>query len=202
MTTFGGLLYVMEEINIKNIIIGKQYEECENYKNVIKIAKEKNININVVEAGQKVIIEDNLYFNILWPCSKNIVNQNIINNNSMVCKLVYNKFSMLFTGDIEEIAEKEILNKYINLNILKSTILKVAHHGSKTSSIQEFLNAVRPKIALIGVGEENKFGHPSNITINNLKLINTQIYRTDKMGEIIIKTNGKKNLDVLHKFSK
>ncbi len=192
----------MEEINIKNIIIGKQYEECENYKNVIKIAKEKNININVVEAGQKVIIEDNLYFNILWPCSKNIVNQNIINNNSMVCKLVYNKFSMLFTGDIEEIAEKEILNKYINLNILKSTILKVAHHGSKTSSIQEFLNAVRPKIALIGVGEENKFGHPSNITINNLKLINTQIYRTDKMGEIIIKTNGKKNLDVLHKFSK
>lgn len=192
----------MEEINIKNIIIGKQYEECENYKNVIKIAKEKNININVVEAGQKVIIEDNLYFNILWPCSKNIVNQNIINNNSMVCKLVYNKFSMLFTGDIEEIAEKGILNKYINLNILKSTILKVAHHGSKTSSIQEFLNAVRPKIALIGVGEENKFGHPSNITINNLKLINTQIYRTDKMGEIIIKTNGKKNLDVLHKFSK
>ena len=192
----------MEEINIKNIIIGKQYEECENYKNVIKIAKEKNININVVEAGQKVIIEDNLYFNILWPCSKNIVNQNIINNNSMVCKLVYNKFSMLFTGDIEEIAEKEILNKYINLNILKSTILKVAHHGSTTSSIQEFLNAVRPKIALIGVGEENKFGHPSNITINNLKLINTQIYRTDKMGEIIIKTNGKKNLDVLHKFSK
>ena len=202
MTTFGGLLYVMEEINIKNIIIGKQYEECENYKNVIRIAKEKNININVVEAGQKVIIEDNLYFNILWPCSTNIVNQNIINNNSMVCKLVYNKFSMLFTGDIEEIAEKEILNKYINLNILKSTILKVAHHGSKTSSIQEFLNAVRPKIALIGVGEENKFGHPSNITINNLKLINTQIYRTDKMGEIIIKTNGKKNLDVLHKFSK
>ncbi len=192
----------MEEINIKNIIIGKQYEECENYKNVIRIAKEKNININVVEAGQKVIIEDNLYFNILWPCSTNIVNQNIINNNSMVCKLVYNKFSMLFTGDIEEIAEKEILNKYINLNILKSTILKVAHHGSKTSSIQEFLNAVRPKIALIGVGEENKFGHPSNITINNLKLINTQIYRTDKMGEIIIKTNGKKNLDVLHKFSK
>ena len=90
----------MEEINIKNIIIGKQYEECENYKNVIKIAKEKNININVVESGQKVIIEDNLYFNILWPCSKNIVNQNIINNNSMVCKLVYNKFSMLFTGDI------------------------------------------------------------------------------------------------------
>ena len=192
----------MEEINIKNIIIGKQYEECENYKNVIRIAKEKNININVVEAGQKVIIEDNLYFNILWPCSTNIVNQNIINNNSMVCKLVYNKFSMLFTGDIEEIAEKEILNKYINLNILKSTILKVAHHGSKTSSIQEFLNAVRPKIALIGVGEENKVGHPSNITIDNLKLINTQIYRTDEMGEIIIKTNGKKNLDVLHKFSK
>lgn len=186
----------MEEINIKNIIIGKQYEECENYKNVIKIAKEKNININVVAAGQKVIIEDNLYFNILWPCSKNIVNQNIINNNSMVCKLVYNKFSMLFTGDIEEIAEKEILNKYINLNILKSTILKVAHHGSKTSSSEEFINTVSPKYAVIGVGQNNKFGHPSESVIKNLKKKNIQIYRTDKMGEIQINVNRKNKIKV------
>ena len=69
---------------------------------------------------------------------------------------------MLFTGDIEEIAEKQIIQDYSSrLEILDSTILKVEHHGSKTSSIQEFLNAVRPKIALIGVGENNMFGHPN-----------------------------------------
>ena len=86
----------MEEILVKNMVIGKQYEMCENYKKFIKISKEKNINIKVVEKGQMINIENNLTFNILWPCSQNIVNKNIINNNSMVCKLVYNKFSMLF----------------------------------------------------------------------------------------------------------
>lgn len=135
-------------------------------------------------------IEKNLFFNILWPCSQNVVNKNILNNNSMVCKLVYNKFSMLFTGDIEEEAENEILSKY-NANKLKSTILKVAHHGSKTSSMQNFLNAVKPQYAVIGVGKNNKFGHPADITINNLKQNNISIYRTDQKGEITIKTDGK-----------
>lgn len=75
---------------------------------------------------------------------------------------------MLFTGDIEEIAEKQILEEYKNLNILKSTILKVGHHGSKTSSSQSFLEAVKPKIALIGVGENNTFGHPNDVVIERL----------------------------------
>lgn len=75
---------------------------------------------------------------------------------------------MLFTGDIEEIAEKQILEEYKNTNILKSTILKVGHHGSKTSSSQSFLEAVKPKIALIGVGENNTFGHPNDIVIERL----------------------------------
>ena len=99
---------------------------------------------------------------------------------------------MLFTGDIEAIAEKAILKKYSkNLNILKSDILKVAHHGSKTSSITEFIEKIKPKYAIIGVGEDNKFGHPSDSTIQNLEKANIRIYRTDKMGEIEIKTNGK-----------
>ena len=76
---------------------------------------------------------------------------------------------MLFTGDIEEVAEKQILHNYKNSRILDSTILKVAHHGSKTSSIQEFLELVKPKIALIGVGDKNKFGHPNNDVIERLQ---------------------------------
>ena len=77
---------------------------------------------------------------------------------------------MLFTGDIEKIAEKSILQEYKgNTNILNSTILKVAHHGSKTSSIQEFLDATKPNIAVIGVGENNKFGHPNEDVIKRLE---------------------------------
>ena len=120
-----------------------------------------------------------------------MISQNAINNNSLVCKLVYKNFSMLFTGDIEKIAEEAILTKYLkNLGVLKSDVLKVGHHGSKTSSTTEFINAVNPKNAIIGVGENNKFGHPSDSIIENFKSRNIKIYRTDEMGEIIIKTDG------------
>lgn len=189
---FGGLLYIMQEIKVNNIIIGKQYKSSENYEEFIKIVKEKKINVKIVEGGEKVSIEDNLYFDIIWPFSDNMISDNSINNNSLVCKLNYKNYSMLFTGDIEAIAEKAILKKYSkNLNILKSDILKVAHHGSKTSSITEFIEKIKPKYAIIGVGEDNKFGHPSDSTIQNLEKANIRIYRTDKMGEIEIKTNGK-----------
>lgn len=189
---FGGLLYIMQEIKVNNIIIGKQYKSSENYEEFIKIVKEKKINVKIVEGGEKVSIEDNLYFDIIWPFSDNMISDNSINNNSLVCKLNYKNYSMLFTGDIEVIAEKAILKKYSkNLNILKSDILKVAHHGSKTSSITEFIEKIKPKYAIIGVGEDNKFGHPSDSTIQNLEKANIRIYRTDKMGEIEIKTNGK-----------
>lgn len=189
---FGGLLYIMQEIKVNNIIIGKQYKSSENYEKFIKIVKEKKINVKIVEGGEKVSIEDNLYFDIIWPFSDNMISDNSINNNSLVCKLNYKNYSMLFTGDIEAIAEKTILKKYSkNLNILKSDILKVAHHGSKTSSITEFIEKIKPKYAIIGVGEDNKFGHPSDSTIQNLEKENIRIYRTDKMGEIEMKTNGK-----------
>ena len=181
----------MQEIKVNNIIIGKQYKSSENYEEFIKIVKEKKINVKIVEEGEKVSIEDNLYFDIIWPFSDNMISDNSINN-SLVCKLNYKNYSMLFTGDIEAIAEKAILKKYSkNLNILKSDILKVAHHGSKTSSITEFIEKIKPKYAIIGVGEDNKFGHPSDNTIQNLEKANIRIYRTDKMGEIEIKTNGK-----------
>jgi competence protein ComEC len=182
----------MQEIKVNNIIIGKQYKSSENYEEFIKIVKEKKINVKIVEGGEKVSIEDNLYFDIIWPFSDNMISDNSINNNSLVCKLNYKNYSMLFTGDIEAIAEKAILKKYSkNLNILKSDILKVAHHGSKTSSITEFIEKIKPKYAIIGVGEDNKFGHPSDSTIQNLEKENIRIYRTDKMGEIEMKTNGK-----------
>lgn len=189
----GGLIYILKELKVKNIIIGKQYEEYENYKKISKIAKEKNIKIKVVEAGKRLKIENNVYFDILWPDTDKMISQNGINNNSLVCKLTYKNFSMLFTGDIEKEAEDAILNKYKNSSeLLKADILKVAHHGSKTSTTYKILTIVNPKYAVIGVGKDNKFGHPSDITIENLNKENIQIYRTDQMGEIVIRTNGRK----------
>lgn len=166
----GGLLYVMDKMKVKNVIISKQPEESVNYDDFIKIIKNKKINLIIVNAGDRLKISNDVYFDILWPNSDEFISENALNNNSIVCKLNYKSFSMLFTGDIEEIAEKRILEKYKKkLSFLKADILKIAHHGSKTSTTQEFLNAVKPQKALIGVGKNNKFGHPSNIVIERLE---------------------------------
>lgn len=187
-----GLAYTIQELKVNNVIIGKQFEMSKNYEEFIKIVKDKKIKLYTVTAGQKINIEKDLYFDILWPDSTNVISDNVLNNNSLVCKLEYKNFSMLFTGDIEEKAERAMLEKYKNdLRILKTTILKVAHHGSKTSSSKEFLKAIKPKIALIGVGKDNKFGHPNNIVLKNLEGLNCKIYRTDENGEIKIITDGK-----------
>lgn len=187
-----GIIYLMDKIKIKTIIIGKQYEESDNYKRFVKLAKEKRIEVKIVEAGENINIERNVNLDILWPDSKNKISENAINNNSLVFKLKYKKYSILFTGDIEEIAEKAILERYKNM--LQSTILKVAHHGSKTSTTAEFLKAVKPRYALIGVGKNNKFGHPSENTIKKLKEMKVKIFRTDELGEITIKMN--KNINI------
>lgn len=182
----------MEEIKVNNLIIGNQFEDSENYQKFLKITKEKNIKVNIVKQGERINIENNLYFDILWPNDKIKVTENILNNNSLVSKLNYNNFSVLFTGDIEEIAEKEIIEKYKNeKGKLQSTIIKIPHHGSKTSSSEEFINTVNAKIALIGVGENNLFNHPSNEIIDRLKKYGIKIYRTDINGEISIRINNK-----------
>lgn len=186
-----GLLYILENMKVKNVVIGKQYEKSSNYEKFTEIVKQKKFNIKSVNAGDRINIEKKLYFDVLWPDENNMISQNSINNNSLVCKLVYKNFSMLFTGDIEEIAEKAILNLYKNRqDSLNAEFLKVAHHGSKTSSTLDFLTAVKPNFALIGVGKNNNFGHPSNLTLDHLEKLKCQIYRTDEMGEISIKSNG------------
>lgn len=121
--------------------------------------------------GDRLQIDKYTYVDILWP-DQNLISENVLNNNSIVCKVRYKNISILFTGDIEEVAEKGILSKY-GKNQLNATILKVAHHGSKSSSIQEFLDVVQPKIALIGVGKNNNFGHPNEKVIE--RLVNTRL---------------------------
>ena len=195
----GGILKVLEEFKVDRVCIPKQEENSENYQKFLKIVKEKNIQVIVVKSGNKVNIENDLFFDILWPIEEQI-EENKLNNNAIVMKLNYKNFTMMFTGDIEEEAESSIVNLYKNTNKLKSSVLKVAHHGSKTSTTDEFLELVKPKIALIGVGKDNLFKHPSNEIIEKLENIDIKIYRTDLNGEIeiIINKSGKFNVKPLY----
>ena len=193
----GGILTVMEELKVDKVIISKQGELSKNYEKFENLVNKKQIEVIVVENGDKINIEKDVHFEILWPDNSNLISENILNNNSIVCKLYYKNFTCLFTGDIEEIAEKRILETYKNnINLLNSTVLKVGHHGSKTSSIQEFLNYIKPKIALIGVATNNTFGHPSNEVLERLKKCGCTIYRTDKQGEIMIIVNNTSQIKV------
>ena len=185
----GGLFKILEELKVEKVCISKQEEDSENYQKFLNIVKEKNIQVLVVKIGDKIVLDNNLYFDILWPKDKQI-EENELNNNAIVMKLNYNNFSMMFTGDIEKKAEEEIIETYKNSKILESDILKVAHHGSKTSTTDEFLSRVKPKIALIGVGKDNMFNHPSNTTIEKLENMGIKIYRTDLNGEISICVNN------------
>ena len=181
----GGILTILEELRVGQVYISKQEQDSENYQKFLKIVKDKKIQVKVLKQGDCLKIEKNLYFDILWPIEEQI-QENVLNNNAMVMKLRYGKFSMLFTGDIEAIGEEKILDFYKEKgeSILKSDVLKVAYHGSKTSTTQSFFEKVNPKICLIGVGKNNMFGHP---TAEVLERINgTKIYRTDEDGEIIL----------------
>ena len=163
----------------------------------------KKINVYVVKKGRRINIEKNLYIDILWPNEKEMIADNWINNNSLVFKLVYKDFSIMFTGDIEEEAEKAILEQYSNnINKLQANILKIAHHGSKTSTTENFLKTVSPKIALIGVGKNNKFGHPNEQVIERLKANKVKIYRTDEDGETNIVVNRNGEIVNIQKFIK
>lgn len=181
----GGILTIIKNIKVDKIVICKQGKNSENYKNFLNIVKNKKIDVYVVKEKNKIEIEQDTFIYILHPTG-DLISDNILNNNSIVMKFCYKSFSMLFTGDIEEIAENELIKRYENSNILSSTVLKVGHHGSKTSSTGNFLNKVKPKIALIGVGSKNTFGHPNNGVLDRLKNLKCKIYRTDFNGEITL----------------
>ena len=108
-----------------------------------------------------------------------------LNNSSIVLKLTYKNIKFLFTGDATKSIEKEIINKDI-----ESNILKVGHHGSSYSSNLTFLKKVNPSYSIISVGKNNTYHHPTQTTINNLRKINSKIYRTDKLGTIEFITDG------------
>ena len=126
---YGGVLTVLEELKVKNVIISKQFEQSENYEKFKKVTKNKKISVNEVKKGDIIKIEKDLKLRILFP-TKIIKKENRWKNNAIVARWEYKSFKRLFTGDIEKKAEEKILNLYEKTNYLKADILKVAHHRS------------------------------------------------------------------------
>ena len=113
---------------------------------------------------------------------------NEANANSIVARLDYGAFSMLLTGDAEDQTEHRLLTKELDLT---SRVIKIAHHGSKYASSGDFLNRVKPAVAIVSCGAWNRYGHPSQAVLDRLKAANVKLYRTDMQGEITITTRGK-----------
>jgi len=113
---------------------------------------------------------------------------NEANANSIIARLDYGSFSMLLAGDAEEQTEHRLLTKEVDL---QTEVLKVSHHGSKYASSKDFLNRVKPEVAIVSCGAWNRYGHPSQAVLDRLKAANVKLYRTDLQGEITITTRGK-----------
>lgn len=115
-------------------------------------------------------------------------NKSDLNNTSIVLKISYGDTSFLFTGDAEREEEREIINAGYDLS---ATVLKVGHHGGETSTSYVFLREIMPEVAVISVGKENNYGHPTEETLSRLRDANVKVYRTDMQGDIVIVSDGK-----------
>lgn len=180
----GGLDVAINSFNIDKVYMPKKTTTTETYKDVINAIKNKNLKVTVPTPGTSFKLGD-ASCQILAPNGSDYEDAN---NYSIVIKITYGNNSFLLTGDAEDISEKEMLDKGYGL---KADVLKVGHHGSRSSTTEAFLNKVNPKYAVISLGKGNDYGHPHKSTMDRLKSKNIPVYRTDESGTIVATSNGK-----------
>ncbi len=184
----GGLAPVLRSLGADKFADSGQHYGGFAYRDAISVAHANSTPIVYPRAGTTWRTNDGVTLTFLGPQPPFIAgSRNDINNNSLTFILQYATFRMLFTGDAGAEAEKRILAEGVDL---RSTVLKVGHHGSAYSSTPEFIAAVHPKYAVISVGRHNLFGHPAPSTIATLEQTGAQIYRTDENGAITVTTDG------------
>ena len=174
----GDTLNVIENIKVKKVIFNcGEYNDLE--QDLIKVLDKKKI--PYYSCIKELNNDDNkLYF----LNNKDYGNEN---DNSSVIYTELNKYKFLFMGDASVEAEKDLIEKY---NLQNVDVLKVGHHGSKTSSSEPFIDEINPKYSIISVGKNNRYGHPSDSVLDNLE--NSKIYRTDEDGSIMFKIKNNK----------
>lgn len=175
-----GLLSILKSMRVKNIVYGLP-EDCEAFEEMLEIAHEKQINTIQVGRGDSFIV-DSVVFEVLHPVKDAPFSSG--NNNSVVLKMSYKGISFLFTGDLEYEGEQSLISSKRDI---RAHVLKIGHHGSATSTSEEFLSTVSPIYGVITVGADNNFGHPSPEVIKRLEERGITVFRTDINGAVTFK---------------
>jgi competence protein ComEC len=185
-----GLVEVLQRYKVKRVLDPEVSYNSSIYQEWCNLVEDKEIEYNIAWAGQEIDLGSGIEMEVLnppeglWEGTSDDVD-----NNGVVLRLTWGKVSFLFTADIREEAEFELIGQRANL---KSTVLKVAHHGSETSTASQFLAAVDPEVAVISVGADNPFGHPSPEVVERLidGVGEYNVYRTDEDGTVEFITDG------------
>lgn len=180
----GGLDAVIRNFDVGDIYMPKKSHTTKTFKDVLVAVKERGYSIQTAKAGVRFELEPGVDVQMVAPIADTYEN---LNDYSAVVRLSCGNISFLFTGDAEKISEYEMLESQYSLS---STVLKVGHHGSVTSTSDEFLEQVNPKYAVISSGKENEYGHPHKEIIEKLKQANIEYYNTQTSGTIRVITDG------------
>jgi competence protein ComEC len=181
----GGLPEIIKKLDIGKVYMPNRTANTLIFEELLKEIENKDLKINLAKGGNLIIDEGILKFIILAP---NRDDYNKTNDFSIVTKIEYMDNSFIITGDAEKDSEMDILDKAYDL---KANVLRVGHHGGRTSSNDEFLKAINPDYFVISVGADNTYGHPHKETLDRLNKINPNIMRTDQLGDIVIISDGK-----------
>lgn len=189
----GGLNYLIGNIEIDKILESGQNSNSSYMRITDSLTAEWKIQREIVKEGDYIDEFENLRMYFLFPDDKFVspdgkTKDDNLNNGSVVFKLKYKECEVLFTGDIEEEAEKHIISRFGNF--LQTDILKAAHHGSITSSVIPFLLFAKPDAAVISCGKFNKFNHPSEIILDRFSKAGADVYRTDADGAVLFESDG------------
>ena len=182
----GGADMVLNTYNVKRVILPNASSTSKTFERMMDAIETEGC--EVIEATpDKTYQVGELTLTVLAPISKSYTETN---NYSVVIRADYGETSVLFTGDAEVDSEEEMLARYRLKGTLDCDLLKSGHHGSDTSSSQEFLDAVTPTYAVISVGEGNTYDHPKQETLTKYEAMGITVYRTDKEGSIVFTTTG------------
>lgn len=180
----GGLDVIVYKYNCEKVIMPDYEKDTRTYQELVDVIHDKNMKITYPVVGEQYALGE-AEFTIIAPNSNSYGGN--ANDYSVAILLEYGKNRFLFTGDAEEASEMEMLSNGIELS---ADVYKVAHHGSRSASTQEFLNAVHPKYAVISCGEGNSYGHPHAEVLNRLRSMGVEVFRTDEQGSIIASSDG------------
>lgn len=184
-----GLLEVLKRYRVENILWTGVVKQTAEYREWVKLFEKEKANIQIARAGQQIYGGSTSIIKILSPFEdfegKEMKDSNIT---SVVFRLDHGENSFLFTGDAPSFSEKEMILRGVDLD---ADVLKAGHHGSKTSSSEDFLKKVTPSAVVISSGRDNSYGHPHQEVLERLEKYGINILRTDKDGDIKIVSNGK-----------